>query len=72
MMRCPFCFTEKEEDAPVCPTCNRDTEIPPSLRKEHADLVQMRDRLLAELTEKEARLRRRRLPLAKASEAGGN
>jgi hypothetical protein len=55
----------------VCPTCNRDTEIPASLRKEHADLVQMRDRLLAELTEKEARLRRRRLRLAKASEAGG-
>ena len=50
-MRCPFCFAEKEADAPVCPTCNRDTEIPPSLRKEHDDLVRMRDQLLAELAE---------------------
>ena len=66
-MRCPFCFAEKEADAPVCPTCNRDTEIPPSLRKEHDDLVRMRDQLLAEL-EKEARLPWRRLRLAKTSD----
>ena len=32
-MRCPFCFSEKEPEAPVCQTCNRDTEIPASLLK---------------------------------------
>jgi hypothetical protein len=57
-MRCPFCFAEKEAEAPVCPTCNRDTQVPASLRKELEDLVQMRDRLRDELAEKEARLRR--------------
>ena len=59
-MRCPFCFSEKEADVPVCPTCNRDTDIPPSLRKERDDLVLMRDRLRDELKEKEARLSARR------------
>ena len=58
-MRCPFCFAEKEAEAPVCPTCNRDTEIPASLQKEHDDLLRMRDRLRDELAEKEARLSRR-------------
>lgn len=70
-VRCPFCFSEKEAEAPVCPTCNRDTEIPASLRKELEDLVKMRDRLRDELIEKEARLSAR-LPWIKAlSDAGG-
>ena len=60
-MLCPFCFAEKAVEAPVCPTCNRDTEIPAALRKEHEDLVRMRDHLQAELAEKEARLRSRGL-----------
>lgn len=68
-MRCPFCFSEKELAAPVCATCNRDTEIPASLRKEHDDLVRMRDRLLEELAEKEVRLRSRRLRLGRRSGA---
>jgi hypothetical protein len=69
-MRCPFCFSEKEPAAPVCSTCNRDTEIPASLRKEHDDLVRMRDRLLEEISSKEARLQSRRLRLARRSDAG--
>jgi hypothetical protein len=70
-MRCPFCFAEKEAAAPVCPTCNRDTEIPESLRKEHEDLVQMRDRLREELAAKEERLRSRRLWRTRPSVTGG-
>ena len=59
-MRCPFCFSEKAVEATVCPTCHRDTEIPPALRKEHEDLMQMRDRLQEELAGKEAKLRSRK------------
>ena len=70
-VRCPFCLSEKEAEAPVCPTCNRDTEIPASLRKEHEDLLQMRDRLRVELAEKEARLLARRLRAKRSSNAGG-
>jgi len=55
-MRCPFCFSEKAAEAPVCPTCNRDTEVPASLRKEHEDLLHMRDALREELAQKQARL----------------
>lgn len=70
-MRCPFCFSEKEDEAPVCPTCNRDTDIPATLRKEREDLVRMRDRLREELAEKEARLYARRLRPKRPSDAGG-
>jgi hypothetical protein len=70
-MRCPFCFAEKAAEAPVCPTCNRDTEVPEALRKEHEDLMRMRDRLQQELAEKEARLRGRRLWPARAPGTGG-
>ena len=70
-VRCPFCFSEKEAEAPVCPTCNRDTETPASLRKELEDLVKMRDRLRDELTEKEARLSARRPWTKGISDAGG-
>ena len=71
-VRCPFCFSEKEAAAPVCPTCGRDTEIPAALRKEHEDLLKMRDRLRDELAEKEAQLkagwpRKKRIP-----DAGGS
>lgn len=70
-MRCPFCFSEKEADAPVCPTCNRDTEIPAMLRKERDDLVRIRDRLRGELAEKEARMRARRRLIGRSSDADG-
>jgi hypothetical protein len=70
-VRCPFCFAEKEAAAPVCPTCNRDTEIPASLRKEHEDLLRMRDRLRDELAEKEARLKTRRPRKEPIPDAGG-
>ena len=70
-VRCPFCFSEKEADAPVCPTCNRETEIPASLRKEHEDLIRMRDRLRDELAEKEARLIARRRRPTGGPDAGG-
>ena len=70
-MRCPFCFSEKEAEAPVCPTCHRDTDVPVTLRKEREDLVRMRDRLRDELAEKEARLDARGLRHKRTSDAGG-
>jgi hypothetical protein len=70
-MRCPFCFAEKEAEAPVCPTCNRDTEVPSSLRREHEDLVRMRDQLRQELAEKEARLSAPMLGLRRTAKARG-
>ena len=33
-MRCPFCAAEKDDNALVCQTCNRDTAVPHSLRAE--------------------------------------
>lgn len=68
--RCPFCFSDKEVEAPVCPTCNRETEIPASLRKEREDLIRMRDRLRLELDEKEARLYARRRWARRNPDAG--
>lgn len=67
-MRCPFCFADKEPEAPVCQVCNRDTEIPAALRKERDDLLQMRDRLREELAQKESKLRAGRLPFRRASD----
>jgi hypothetical protein len=64
-------LSDKEAEAPVCPTCNRETEIPASLRKEHEDLIRMRDRLRDELAEKEARLHARRRLTRGSSDAGG-
>jgi len=45
-MRCPFCAAEKDENALVCQTCNRDTAVPQSLR---AELAQAKDRLAARM-----------------------
>ena len=69
-MRCPFCFAEKEADAPVCATCNRDTAIPAALQKEYDDLLNKRDLLRDELARKEARLASRR-PLLRSSSDDG-
>jgi hypothetical protein len=59
-MRCPFCFSEKEPEAPVCPTCCRDTAVPEALRKEYDHLLNRRDLLRDELARKETRLAARR------------
>ena len=63
-MRCPFCAAEKDDNAPVCQTCNRDTAVPESLRGEHEELLRKRDSLRAELAHARdklaARLRWRR------------
>jgi uncharacterized Zn finger protein (UPF0148 family) len=64
-MRCPFCASEKDENALVCPICNRDTAVPQSLRAEHEELLRKRDSLRAELAQAKdklaARLRWRKL-----------
>jgi hypothetical protein len=64
-MRCPFCAAEKDDNAPVCQTCNRDTAVPQSLRAEHEELLRKRDSLRADLAQARdklaARARWRRL-----------
>jgi hypothetical protein len=64
-MRCPFCAVEKDDNALVCQTCNRDTAVPHSLRAEHEELLRKRDSLRAELAQARdklaARMRWRRL-----------
>jgi hypothetical protein len=64
-MRCPFCAAEKDDNALVCQTCNRDTAVPQSLRAEHEELLRKRDSMRAELEQARdklaARMRRRRL-----------
>jgi hypothetical protein len=53
---CPFCKTEKDETASVCPTCGRDTAIPSVLLQERDELRSRREKLSAELAEKMKRL----------------
>ena len=38
-MQCPFCHKEKDEQAPVCASCGRDTSVPETLLAERADLL---------------------------------
>jgi hypothetical protein len=59
-MPCPFCHQEKDEQAPVCANCGRDTAVPPALLDEHAELLQKRDRLRGELEAAQKRLAARR------------
>jgi hypothetical protein len=60
-MGCPFCAVEKDELAPVCGKCGRDTAIPEVLIAEVVDLRKKRDTLQAELVQANARLAARRL-----------
>ena len=59
-MQCPFCHSEKDEQAPVCASCGRDTLVPEALLAERAELLQKRDKLRAELERAQARLSTRR------------
>ncbi len=49
-----------DERASVCPTCNRDVAIPPSLLSERAELLDKRERMRARLEEAKSRLAARR------------
>ena len=68
-MRCPFCHAEKDEQAPVCASCGRDTAVPQSLIAERAELVEKRDRLRAELERAQARLATKRGRLSRSRPA---
>lgn len=59
MASCPFCFSDKDDRAPVCHACNRETTIPAVLLQERDELRSRRDRLLAELAAKEEQLAKR-------------
>jgi hypothetical protein len=59
-MQCPFCHLEKDEKAPVCASCGRDTLVPEALLAERTELLQKRDRLRAELERAQARLASKR------------
>jgi hypothetical protein len=68
-MQCPFCHQEKDEQAPVCASCGRDTAVPQALLTERADLLQKRDRLRAELESAQARLAAKRAKLSRRRQA---
>lgn len=68
-MPCPFCHTEKAEEAPVCANCGRDTAVPQALLAERAQLLEKRDRLRAELERAQARLAIKRGPLFRSRSA---
>jgi hypothetical protein len=55
-MQCPFCHSEKDEQASVCATCGRDTAVPKTLLAERAELLRKRDELRSELERAKARL----------------
>lgn len=59
-MLCPFCHAEKDEKAPVCSDCGRDTAVPEALVSERTELLQKRDKLRAQLEAAQARLAARR------------
>lgn len=68
-MQCPFCHKEKDERAPVCAACGRDTAVPQSLLAERAELLQKRDKLRAELERAQARLIAKRGRLSRSRPA---
>ena len=68
-MQCPFCHSEKDERAPVCASCGRDTVVPEALLAERAELLQKRDRLRAELESAQARLAEKRARLSRSRRA---
>ena len=68
-MQCPFCSKEKDEQAPVCASCGRDTAVPQSLITERAELLQKRDKLRAELERAQARLSTKRGRLSRSRPA---
>ena len=51
---------DKDEQAPVCASCSRDTAVPESLLAERDQLLQKRDKLRAELERAQARLATKR------------
>ena len=68
-MHCPFCYSEKDEQAPVCPSCGRDTAVPEALLAERAELLHKRDKLRAELEGAQARLSSKRAKFSRARPA---
>ena len=68
-MQCPFCHSEKDEQAPVCASCARDTAVPQALLAERAELLQKRDKLRAELESAQARLAAKRARLSRPRRA---
>jgi hypothetical protein len=55
-VRCLFCASDIDDAAAVCPSCQRDVAVPPSLLAERDELLGKRDRLISYLAEARARL----------------
>jgi hypothetical protein len=68
-MQCPFCHKEKDEQAPVCGSCGRDTAVPEALLTERTELLQKRDKLRAELERAQVRLATKRGRLSRSRPA---
>lgn len=56
-MQCPFCNLNIADDATVCPACQRDTVVPPTLLKERDELIRKRDRLIEDLNKAKIELK---------------
>ena len=59
-MPCPFCHSDKDEQAPVCASCGRDTLVPAPLLAERRELLQKCDGLRAQLERAQAQLASKR------------
>jgi len=60
-VRCVFCNSDIDDAALVCPACQRDVAVPPSLLKERTELFSKRDQLTSDLAEAKTRLASRAL-----------
>jgi len=68
-MQCPYCHSDKDEQAPVCAGCGRDTAVPEALLAERTELLQKRDKLRTELERAQARLSSKRGRLSRTRPA---
>jgi hypothetical protein len=60
-VRCAFCNSNIDDAALVCPACQRDVAVPPSLLMERNELFKKRDQLISDLADAKTRLASRAL-----------
>jgi len=55
-VRCIFCASDIDDNAAVCPSCQRDVAVPPPLLAERDELLGKRDKLISDLADAKAKL----------------
>ena len=55
-MNCPYCRSETDEAALVCPACAREIAVPPTLIAERDELLRKREALRDELKRRRAEI----------------